>query len=154
MENQQWCDQQSCLDFGKSGGTNIKVHSHADRRYICTSCHHTFSFDKGTFFQTLRTDRQRVVDAIGMMVERSSLRAISRIKLCKFDAVHHWLDLAGQHAAAVSAHLIHSLHLTQVQIDELWTFVKKSNRIFKQAIHQTLEIHGSGRLLPYQVTYV
>jgi hypothetical protein len=41
----------------------------------------------------------------------------------------HWVDLAGQHAAAVSAHLIKDLHLTQAQIDELWTFVKKSKRI-------------------------
>jgi len=34
--------------------------------------------------------------------------------------------LAGQHTAAVSAALIRNLHLTQVQIDELWTFVKKN----------------------------
>jgi hypothetical protein len=36
------------------------------------------------------------------------------------------LNLAGQHAAAVSQHLVHGLHLTQAQIDELWTFVKKN----------------------------
>jgi hypothetical protein len=35
------------------------------------------------------------------------------------------VDLAGQHAAAVSAALICNLHLTQAQVDELWTFVKK-----------------------------
>jgi hypothetical protein len=38
----------------------------------------------------------------------------------------HWLDLAGQHAAAASAVLIRNVHLTQAQVDELWTFVKKT----------------------------
>src|SRR3954464_12798419 len=40
--------------------------------------------------------------------------------------VLHWLGLAGQHSAVVGAALIRNLHLTQVQIDELWTFIKKS----------------------------
>jgi hypothetical protein len=35
------------------------------------------------------------------------------------------VDLAGQHAAAISTALICNLHLTQAQVDELWTFVKK-----------------------------
>jgi hypothetical protein len=47
------------------------------------------------------------------------------------------LDLAGQHAAAVSHHFIRHLHLTQAQIDELWTFVKKNRSI---ANPQTLTI--------------
>jgi len=34
--------------------------------------------------------------------------------------------LAGQHTAAVSAALIRHLHLTQIHIDSLWTFVKKN----------------------------
>jgi hypothetical protein len=34
--------------------------------------------------------------------------------------------LAGQHAAKVSQAVIHNLHITQAQVDELWTFVKKT----------------------------
>jgi len=33
--------------------------------------------------------------------------------------------LAGHHLAAVSDAFIHDLRLTQAQVDELWTFVKK-----------------------------
>ena len=61
-----------------------------------------------------------------MMVERNSLRAISRIKHCKVDAVLYWVGLAGQQGAAVNRHFIWNLHLTQVQIDGLWSFVKKT----------------------------
>jgi transposase-like protein len=126
METQrQWCDQKSCPDRGKIGARNIKPYSHVERRYYCTTCTHTFSADRGTFFDTLRTDRHVLLDAVAMLVERNSLRAISRIKHCKPHTVLHWLDLAGQHAAAVSKDVIHGLHVTQVQIDELWTFIKK-----------------------------
>jgi transposase-like protein len=136
METQrQWCDQKSCPDFGKIGTHNIRVYSHAERRYYCTTCNHTFSASKGTFFETLRTDRNVLLDAVAMLVERNSLRAISRIKHCKPNTVLCWLDLAGQHAAAVSNHFIKGLHLTQAQIDELWTFVKKNRSTFNQMIH-------------------
>lgn len=138
MGNQrQWCDNKVCTDFAKIGAQNIKVHSYAERRYYCAACKQTFSFDKGTFFETLRTDRPILLDAIAMLVERSSLRAISRIKHCKLRTVLFWLDLAGQQAAAVSRHLIRGLHLTQAQIDELWTFVKKNRNTFNPMILPT-----------------
>jgi len=50
----------------------------------------------------------------------------------KPDTVIAWLRLAGEHAAEVSACLMRDLHLTEVQVDELWTFVKKSRRTFRR----------------------
>ena len=130
----QWCDDTSCADFAKTAGRNIKVHSYTERRYYCMTCKQTFSFDKGTFFETLRTERQILLDAMAMLVERNSLRAICGIKHCKIQTILPWLDLAGQHAAALSKHFIRGLHLTQAQIDELWTFVKKNRRTFNPMI--------------------
>jgi len=105
----QWCDQESCPDFGKIGINNIRIYSHAERRFYCTTCNHTFCADKGTFFETLRTEKNILLDAVAMLVERNSLRAISRIKQSKPNTILHWLDLAGQHATAVSKHFIRSL---------------------------------------------
>src|SRR6266849_5941258 len=116
---QQWCDQKSCSDFGKIGHQNIKIYSYAEQRYYCTACQRTFSADKGTFFATLRTPRPILLDAVAMLVERNSLRAVSRIKHCTADAVLHWLDLAGQQGAAIHRHFIRDVHPTQVQVDEL-----------------------------------
>jgi transposase-like protein len=126
--HRQWCDQRFCPDCGKIGAGNIKISSRVEGRYYCTTCPHTFSADKGTFFDTLRTERHVLMDAVAMLGERHSLRAISRIKHCKPHTLLHWLDLAGQHAAAVSTHFIRGLQVTQAQIDELWTFVKKNRR--------------------------
>ena len=91
----QWCDSAFCPDAGKIDAYNIKIHSYAERRFYCTTCRCTFGADKGTFFETLRTPRLILLDAVAMMVERNSLRAISRIKHCKVDAVLHWVGLAG-----------------------------------------------------------
>jgi hypothetical protein len=37
--------------------------------------------------------------------------------------------LAGQHAAQVSQAVIRDVHVTQAQVDELWTFVKKTRAL-------------------------
>lgn len=144
----QWCDNASCPDSSKVSAGNIKVHSYVERRFYCTTCRRTFSADKGTFFETLRTPRPRLLDAVSMMVERNSLRAISRIKHCKVDAALHWLELAGQQGAAVNHQFIRQLRLTQVQIDELWSFVKKNRRICNQMTPPTGAMPGSGARWP------
>ena len=124
--SQQWCDNATCRDYGKVGAGNIKAFSHVERRYYCATCRPTFSADKHTFFQTLRCPRATVLDALALLAERNSLRAAARLTRHSPNRVLHWLALAGQHGAVVSAALIRDLSLTQVQIDELWTFVKKS----------------------------
>ena len=122
----QWCDNEQCRAFGKVEAGNIQIHSYAERRYYCRTCRHTFSADKGTFFETLRSDHLTVVEVLAMLGERNSLRAVERLKHHPHNAILHWVDLAGQHGAAVSTLLIRDLHLTQAQVDELWTFVKKT----------------------------
>ena len=123
----QWCDNAFCPDRGKIDADNIKMHSDAERRFRCTTCQCTFSADKGTFFETLRTPRPILLDVVAMLVERNSLRAVSRIKHCKADTALHWLDLAGQQGAAANRHFIRDVHPTQVQVDELWSFGKKTS---------------------------
>lgn len=140
----QWCDQPSCPERAKLDAGNIHIHSHVERRWYCTSCLHTFSADKGTFFETLRSDRRVVIEILEALGERNSLRALERLKHRSTNTVLHWLDLAGQHLTAVSAELIHDVHLRQAQIDELWTFVKKSRRTVNRTIRPMSAICGFG----------
>lgn len=140
----QWCANVQCRDFGKVDAGNMVIHSHAERRYCCRTCWRTFSADHGTFFETVRSDRLAVIEVFALLSERNSLRAIERLTHHPHKTLLHWLDLAGQHGAAVSAHLIRHLHVTQAQVDELWTFVKKSRHIWSQTIRLTSGICGSG----------
>ena len=144
--DQQSCANRACPDFGKSGTDNIKVYSHKERRYYCLSCGKTFSESRASVFYHLRTHRQDLLEAISMLAERNSVRGIARVKGVKPDTVLHWLEIAGKQAVTVSNQLIHNLPLSQAQIDELWTFVKKSPAILAHTKRQQArEVIGSGR---------
>lgn len=140
----QWCANAQCRDHGKVDSSNIRIHSHAERRYSCRTCRQTFSADQGTFFETVRSDRLAIIEAFGLLSERNSLRAIERLTHHPHKTLLHWVDLAGQQGAAVSAHLIRNLHVTQAQVDELWTFVKKSRNTWSPTTRPTWGIGGSG----------
>ncbi len=144
--DQQSCANRACPDFGKSGTDNIKVYSHKERRYYCLSCGKTFSESRASVFYHLRTHRQDFLEAISMLAERNSVRGIARVKGVKPDTVLHWLEIAGKQAVTVSNQLIHNLPLSQAQIDELWTFVKKSPApLAHPKRQQAREVIGSGR---------
>jgi transposase-like protein len=116
--DQQFCINGDCPNFGKSGTGTIKVYSYKERRYYCVTCGKTFSESRASLFYHLRTPRRDVLEAVGMLAERNSLRGIARVKGVKPDTVLHWLEIAGAQAAAVCDRLIHNFHLTQAQIDE------------------------------------
>ena len=139
----QWCDHKTCPDFGTIEAGNIRVFSYVEQRYYCTTCRHTFSTDK----HVLRDRASPALDgdrSLALLGERNSLRAVARLTHHSPNRILHWLDLAGRHAAAVSAALIRNLHLTQAQIDELWTFVKKNKRIANPMIPRMSAICGYG----------
>src|SRR5262247_4205458 len=79
------------------------------------------------------------------------LRAIVEDHDCKADAVLHWLDLAGQQGAAVNRHFIRDVHPTQVQVDELWSFVKKHKSICNRVTLPTGVTPGCGVRAPCRV---
>lgn len=122
----QWCAHKHCADVGKVDAGNIRVYSYTERRFYCATCFQTFSVDRGSFFASLRSTRREVLAVLALLLERNSLRAVERTQHHPTDAVLHWLDLAGQHCARVSTQLIQDLRVQQAQIDELWTFVKKT----------------------------
>lgn len=147
----RWCDQPLCPDCGKVDAGNIRVHSDVERRCYCTTCLHTFSADRGTFFETLRSDRKVVLNVLALLGERNSLRAIERLTHRPTNTVLAWLDLAGQHVAVVSAALIRDLPLSQAQADELWTFVKKNKRIATLTTPPRSALPGFGEPSPCPV---
>jgi transposase-like protein len=123
---EQFCRNRACPEYGQAGKGNIYIHSHKERRYGCHTCEGTFAETRGTMFYRLRTPPETTVDALAQLVERGSIRGVARAKGVKPDTVLAWLRLAGEHAAEVNAYLIRDLHLTEAQVDELWTFVRRS----------------------------
>ncbi len=75
----------------------------------------------------LRCARRGPNDTIAMraLAEGNSLRGTGRIVDVDKDTICDWLDRAGRHCRAVTTYLFDTLHITECQVDELWSFVRK-----------------------------
>lgn len=125
------CLNGGCRLYGARGKGNIGVNGWSGtrkrfRQLICRECGRTFSENKGTPFYGIHTDRERIVQALRMVVERGSMRGAARAMGVDKDTICDWVRKASEHAEAFTEYMLHDLHMTAVELDELWTTVKKS----------------------------
>jgi hypothetical protein len=68
---------------------------------------------------------QEIAQALLVVLRRGSLRAAEELTGHKYETIGHWLRLAAQHAEALTTVLVHDVHLSTVEIDEFWSFVRR-----------------------------
>ena len=73
----------------------------------------------------LKTPAAEVAQALLVVMRRGSLRAAEEITGHKYETISAWLKRAAAHAEALTQILASDLHLSQVEIDEFWSFVQK-----------------------------
>ena len=73
----------------------------------------------------LKTPAAEVAQALLLVMRRGSLRAAEEITGHKYETISVWLKRAAAHAEALTQVLASDLHLSQVEIDEFWSFVQK-----------------------------
>ncbi len=73
----------------------------------------------------LKTPAAEVAQALLIVMRRGSLRAAEDITGHTYETISAWLKRAASHAAAITQVLASDLHLSQVEIDEFWSFVQK-----------------------------
>jgi len=95
------------------------------RKYICKYCGNVFCDRTNTAFFDLRTKDEKVLIALKMIIKGISLRSVADILGVKLDTVRGWLSKAADHSKEVNKVLIRDLNVSKVELDELWTFVKK-----------------------------
>ena len=101
--------------------------SHRGRqRYHCRTCKTYFGETQGTPMYGLKTPAAEVAQALLILMRRGSLRAAEEITGHKYETISAWLKRAATHAAAITQVLASDLHLSQVEIDEFWSFVQKT----------------------------
>jgi IS1 family transposase len=76
-----------------------------------------------------------------LLAEGLGVRASARILEVDKDTVNWWLRCLGMHGAEVMAYHFRHLHLTECQLDELWTFVKKKEERLTP-LERMLDVHG------------
>ena len=110
------CDTPHVIRNGSSGGR---------RRYECRGCGRFFGDTAGTPMYRLHTPAAEVAQALLIVMRRGSLRAAEEITGHKYETIGEWLRRASEHAEALSTVLTQDLHLSTVEIDEFWSFVRK-----------------------------
>lgn len=132
------CPYEECSSYGVFGphpdhdiigaGTYTTDWGETRQMYECKVCRHTFSETAGTPFHHLKTPKEEVIHAYKDLAEGLGVRATARVNGVDKDTVLRWVKRAGQHCQRVSEYMMQGLELTQVQLDELWTFVRKKQR--------------------------
>jgi len=130
------CPNPKCKRHGKKGlgnvvsnGTYRTRSTGKARLFLCRTCGKAFSSRTGTAFFGLRSPKNRILMGLRLLAEGLGLRGTSRVLEIKLDTIRKWLAVAALHCEQVSNILLRDLKLSQVQVDELWTFVKKNTQI-------------------------
>jgi transposase-like protein len=117
----------------------VRNGSHRGRqRYHCTSCNTYFGQTQGTPMYALQTPAAEVAQALLIVMRRGSLRAAEEITGHKYETISVWLKRAANHAVAITEVLANDLHLSQVEIDEFWSFVQQKRGQFANLMRENV----------------
>jgi transposase-like protein len=117
----QFCPNVHCHASGRSGGSNIVIHSRKQKRYKCTCCGRTFSETHGTSVYRLKKPAELFVLVVTLLVHGCPVQAIVAAFGLDERTVCEWLHKAGGHAQRVHEQFMGqpALDLAQVQGDEI-----------------------------------
>lgn len=127
----QPCPKKTCCQYGQKNQGNIRciasymTQSGKRRIFECKTCGEQFSETRDTVFFDLRTLEEKVMMALKMILVRVSLSDISFGLGIKEGTVLAWLERAAHKAEEINTALLKELPVTEVQLDEMWSFVKR-----------------------------
>jgi IS1 family transposase/transposase-like protein len=97
------------------------------RIFCCSKCARPFSETRDTGFFDLRTPEEKVMMALKMLLVKVALSDISFVLGVTEETVLEWLRRAAQKAHEINVHLLRDLPVTQVQLDEMWSFIRRKH---------------------------
>jgi transposase-like protein len=113
------------------------------QRYHCRGCGAWFGETHNTPMYRLHTSPEEVGRSLLIVMRRGSLRAAEEITGHKYETIGRWLSLAAEHAEALTEVLVHDLELSELEIDEFWSFVKRRIGSSPHRTHRSEEIDGA-----------
>ena len=121
-----YCPHRDCQYYGQPFTAGLLVKNGSSRgepQARCNACGGSVTLSYGTAYYGLETDRALFEMAMRALAEGNALRATARIVQVDKDTVCAWLDRVARHCRTVMLSLWHNLHVTECQLDELWSFV-------------------------------
>lgn len=126
-----YCRHRRCSRYGQTGSQGqlqLAGWHRGVRRFKCLACGHWVSARTGTAYAGIRTSAPTFCQGVRQLAEGASIRAVARNIECDKDTVRLWLPGVGRHSHRLLDYFFRHLHLTECQLDELWTFVYKKEK--------------------------
>jgi transposase-like protein len=125
------CPNNECRAFDKNGLFNVVrngTQSNGTQKYKCTDCGRNFVRTIGTPFFHKHLSKDEIKNICKHLAEKNSYRSIARVTEHHLDTIRSVADAVGKHCEKYNQYFVKELRLTPVEVDEMWSFVKKKKR--------------------------
>ena len=112
-----------CQRFGK--------HRNGLRRFRCPQCKRTYTEAHTKTLDAMNIPWDKALLAVRMLLEGNSIRSTERISGLNRNTIMRVLVLAGEKAEKVSEQMIRNVPVSEVQADEIWSFIGKKEKMVK-----------------------
>ena len=147
----QPCPNPECKYYTLIGRGNVSsistyfTQSGKRRIFTCKECKTSFSETRDTVFYDLRTPEEKVIMALKMFLVRVDLSGICFVLGITEETALMWLERAARQADTINAQLMHDLSVTEIQLDEMWNFIKRKCAKDSSAKGESFETSDDGR---------
>lgn len=127
----QPCPNPKCKYYTLIGRGNVSAistyltQSGKRRIFTCKECQTSFSETRDTVFHDLRTPEEKVIMVLKMFLIGVDLSGICFVFGITEETALMWLKRAAKQADIINAQLMHDLAVTEIQLDEMWNFIRR-----------------------------
>jgi IS1 family transposase/transposase-like protein len=140
------CSHYRLMNRGNISAISTYMTQSGKRRiFCCSKCERPFSETRDTVFFDLRTPEEKVMMALKMLLVKVALADISFVLGVTEETVLEWLRRAAQKAHEINVHLLRDLPVTQVQLDEMWSFIRRKHAQQANPDGESTELSEDGR---------
>ena len=143
------CPNPKCRVYNKKFKGNVKKNGFRKRlqNYKCISCDKQFVETIGTPLYHKKMKKKEIVKICEHFTEKMSFRAVARVTHHKLDTIRKLAEDMANHARRTNEFFLHDLKLNPIEVDEIWTFVKKNKKElpknFARSVAMAMPMHTS-----------
>jgi transposase-like protein len=147
----QPCPNPDCTHYRLMHRGNIRAIStyltQSGKRHIfrCSKCEGTFSETRDTVFFDLRPPEEKGMMALKMLLVKVGLADMGCVLGVTEATVLMWLERAAHKAHEMRAHVLRDLPVTPVQLDEMWSFIRRKPAQQADADGERTDLSEDGR---------
>ena len=124
------CPNIKCRFYNQKTKENIKKKGFRKKlqNYKCTFCGKQFIETYGTVMYHKKIKKKEMIRICELFTEKLSFRAVARVTHHKLDTIRNIAEDMANNARQTNEFFLHDLKLNAIEVDEIWTFVKKNKK--------------------------